>query len=381
MPSREVIKEFLYGVKLDTSGFEEELKNAQDKIKTTIEGAANGGGTSMGVSGGKFTRNNYLERFNKGSDFNQEMLGVTQEIADNVAMIAYKLGVSDKDIETFSKGRNGDFELESEAYDSSTLPTQKSWKDKIAGIKTQLSGTIKGLASAAAMFAALYKVLEKSYESAQKAFQVMAEASNKFISTTTAFVDESTKRTMMTMGVGSKQAQAINIAAEKLGISTSDFATLTRGQREAFKQLMETYQKGIDSIDTDNLDKFNENVQRYELIRAEFDVKREVAITKLFANASGIDSLVDKFGEFLDNVIDILDSPAAQKAMDLFIGFLNGVMDFLNRLSRVGSKIASFSGTSSNTTNNTTNNVNVYNSQASSSDNYALAAEIQQVLM
>ena len=379
MPSREVIKEFLYGVKLDTSGFEEELKNAQDKIKTTLEGAASDGGASTGGSGLKLLRNDYLKRFAKGADFNQEMLGVTQEIANNVAMIAYKLGVTDEDLDKFANSRN-------DVFESPTKPKKKSWKEmswaeRLSDIKTKLKPTVKGLASAAAMFAALYKVLEKSYESAQKAFQVMVEASNKFISTTTAFVDESTKRTMMTMGVGSTQAQAINIAAGKLGISTSDFATLTRGQREAFKQLMDTYQKGIDAIDTDNLEKFNKNVQRYELIRAEFDIKREVAITKLFANASGIDSLVDKFGEFLDNVIDILDSPAAQKAMDLFIGFLNGVMDFLNRLSRIGSKIANFFGASSNTTNNTTNNVNVYSSQVSSSDNYALAAEIQQVLM
>lgn len=373
MASRNIATEFLYGIRLDTTGLDKQLKDAKKKIETTFENTTTttGGVPSNGSSKGgnvvsQYYRRDYLGRFAEGADYQHEMLSAVQEIADNVAMIAYANGIDEEQIINFAKKRVMDFKPKK------SDPDDKDKKKLLAA----------RMASAAALLGAWITLLKKTYDSTENLLNVMSEASNKFITSSSMFVDRATRSTMMQFGVGSTQAQAINIAQEKLGISTSEMATLTKGQREAFAQLMKVYQEGIDSIDTNKLESYNKNVQRYEMIRAEFDIKREVAITKLFANASGIDKLIDHFGEFLDSVIDILESPAAQTAMDVFIGFLDGVMSFITNAAKLVNKIPGFSSGNSVTNNTTTtNNYNVYSSGSFSSSPYATASEIQRVLL
>lgn len=387
MASRNIATEFLYGIRLDTTGLDKQLKDAKKKIETTFENTTTttGGVPSNGSGNGgnvvsQYYRRDYLGRFNAGADYQHEMISVVQEIADNVAVLAYSSGISEEDIVGFAKKRVSDF-VPQETQEQLTEETKETVKG-FAAFKKHLAGLASKFASAGALFGAWITLLKKTYDSTENLLNVMSEASNKFITGSSMFVDRATRSTMMRFGVGSTQAQAINIAQEKLGISTSEMATLTKGQREAFAQLMKVYQEGIDSIDTDKLESYNKNVQRYEMIRAEFDIKREVAITKLFANASGIDKLIDHFGEFLDSVIDILESPAAQTAMDVFIGFLDGVMSFITNAAKLVNKIPGFSS-GNNVTNNTTttNNYNVYSRGSFSSSPYATASEIQRVLL
>lgn len=379
MPSRNIATEFVYGIKLDTKGLDKELKNAQKKINDTLSKTTTSSSTGGGVSGGGLResfsyRRDYLNRYTSGADYQHEMISMVQEIANDVAMVAYKLGVNESDVLAFNKSRINDFTPFSETEQEET---PKKFSDKLKESWNNISPHIK---QSAVLLGAWVTLLKKSYDAANKLLDVMSEASNKFVSASSMFVDASTKATMAQFGVGSVQAQGINLVQQKLGISTSEMATLTQGQREAFSKLMKVYQDGINSIDTDKLEAYNENIQRYEMIKAEFDIKREVAITKLFANASGIDSLIDNFSEFLDNVISILESPAAQAAMDMFVGFLNGIMDWISSAVDLVSKIPGFSGKGNNTTNNTTTtNYNIYQTSNSKFSSYATAAEISRV--
>lgn len=378
MPSRNIATEFVYGIKLDTKGLDKELKNAQKKIndtlsKTTTSSSTGGGVSSGGLKESFSYRRDYLNRYASGADYQHEMISMVQEIANDVAMIAYKFGVSESDVVAFNKSRINDFTPPTE----DVVETPKKFSDKLKESWNNISPHIK---QSAVLLGAWVTLLKKSYDAANKLLDVMSEASNKFVSASSMFVDASTKATMAQFGVGSVQAQGINLVQQKLGISTSDMATLTQGQREAFSKLMKVYQDGINSIDTDKLEAYNENIQRYEMIKAEFDIKREVAITKLFANASGIDSLIDNFSDFLDNVISILESPAAQAAMDMFVGFLNGIMDWISSAVNLVSKIPGFSSKGNTTTNNTTTtNYNIYQNSNNKFSSYATAAEISRV--
>lgn len=375
MASRNIATEFVYGIKLDTKGLDKDLKDAQKKVndafnKTTTSSRS---GFFDSKDAGSAYRKDYLGRFGAGANYQHEMLNVVQEIANDVAMIAYKAGVSEDDILNFQKARVMDFEA-STKEDSEVAQSAQDMRTVLKGLSAQFK-------QSTLLLGAWITLLKKSYDAADRLLDVMSEASNMFISASSAFVDATTKATMARFGVSSIEAQGINIAQEKLGISTSDMATLTRGQREAFSKLMQLYQKGIESIDTEKLEAYNNNIQRYEMIRAEFDIKREVAITKLFANASGIDRLIDTFGRFLDNVIALLESPAAQAAMDMFVGFLNGIMDWISSAVQLVSKIPGFSGTNNTTNNTTTTNYNYYGTRSSSFSQYTTAAELQRVQM
>lgn len=379
MASRNIATEFVYGIKLDTKGLDKDLKDAQKKVNDAFSKAttSSGGGFFAGKNSGDAYRKDYLGRFSAGANYQHEMLNAVQEIANDVAIIAYKAGVSESDILNFQKSRIMDFELPDDGQkDAAEAPKTfasnltKAWDKIFPHLKK--SGVLLG---------AWVMLLKKSYDAADKLLDVMSEASNEFVSASSAFVDATTKSTMAQFGVSAVQAQGINIAKEKLGISTSDLATLTQGQRDAFSRLMQIYQEGIESIDTDKLEAYNANIQRYEMIKAEFDIKREVAITKLFANASGIDRLIDSFGKFLDSVISILESPAAQSAMDMFIGFLSGIVDWISSAVNLVSKIPGFSGSSNTTNNTTTTNYNYYGSRTSNFSQYTTAAELQRVQM
>lgn len=373
MPSRKIANEYIYGVRLDLSGLEQDIQKAQTLMEDRLSGTSSVGNVSM--SG----RQENLGGLPKSGSFDTTLLSLTQEIANNVALIAYKLGVSDEDYQKFAQSRSSsggdvDFDIPEDDEDVEV-------QSEKAAVKQKLSHAKKAWGQTAAMAALAYEFFKKTYEMSVKLLNTMSEASNKFISSSSAFVDSGIKSIMATYGVSSTDAQAIQQAQKALKISTSDMATLTSRQREAFMHLMQVYQEGIDSIDTDKLERYNNNIQRYELIKAEFDIRREAAITKLFAESSGLENLINSFERFVDNVINILESPGAQAVMDAFIGFLTSVMDILSYMSVGLSGMLKGKMTTSVTNNNTTNNISTSISGISSSNAYAIASEIQKVLL
>ena len=207
----------------------------------------------------------------------------------------------------------------------------------------------------------LFGLLRTSIEQTVKILDKGSEIGNKFITSNSMFVDEDVKGKMARYGVGSKQAQSILAAQKQLGISDSDYATMTSGQRKAFDELMKHYQEGLDSIDTDKLDAFNEATQKYQMSIAKFNMDLELAFTKLFAESKSLPKLVDTFTDFLEGVTDILSSDAAQFAFDTFLEFLNTIIKILGApLKLLNGLFGGGNTTNNNTTNNTTNNY--YNS-------------------
>lgn len=373
MPSRKIANEYLYGVRLDLSGLEQDIQKAQTLMRDGLSGSSTVGDISTE------SRQAQIGSLPKSSSFDANILSLTQKIADNVALIAYKLGVSDEDYQKLAKSRSDsssqpDFDIPEDDEDIELKNEKQDNKKHVVNAK-------KAWIQVGAMATLAYKFFKKTYETSVKLLNTMSEASNKFISSSSVFVDSNIKSIMATYGVSSTDAQAIQQAQKALKISTSDMATLTSGQRQAFTELMQVYQEGIDSIDADKLEKYNNNIQRYELIKAEFDIRREAAITKLFAESSGLENLINSFERFLDNILNILESPGAQVAMDMFIGFLTSVMDILSYMSVGLSGMLDGKMTTSVTNNNTTNNVSTNISGTSSSNAYAIASEIQKVLL
>lgn len=189
--------------------------------------------------------------------------------------------------------------------------------------------------------------------SMKKAIEILdkgSEIGNKFVSSQSMFVDEDVKSKMAKYGVGSTTAQSIIAVQEQLGIDESDYATMTEGQKRLFDDLMQYYQEGLDSIDAEKLEKFNDATQKYQAMVAKFNLSLDMAITKIFAESEALPELLDTLGMFMDTVVDLLSSDAAQFAFDTFINFISTILKILSAPMKL------FGGGGNNTTTNTTNN-------------------------
>lgn len=201
----------------------------------------------------------------------------------------------------------------------------------------------------------LLGLLTSAINTAQKLLDTSTEFSNKFVTSGSAFVNTNIRNKMLNYGVSSSTAQSISAAEGALGISASDYALLTQGQRDAFDELMGHYQKGIEKINTDKLDAFNESIQEYQLRWAEFNMDIELAFMRIFAESEPIQRLADTVMGFFESLAGILSSPAVQFGFDIFVEFLDSLISILSAPFKLFGGNLFGSGGTSNTTNNTYN--------------------------
>ena len=207
-------------------------------------------------------------------------------------------------------------------------------KEKLSadlGVKDYFWGTLnKAIKGTTTAFKAATAVMNEVTNNIDRIADKSAEISNKFIAGTSKFVDPDTRNLMAKFGVSSVQAQGIGAVTEAMGISTSDFGRLTSGQIELYNQLMQVYQEGIDSIDTDKLKSFNDSVQEYQKMQAEFQIKLQLAVTKLFAESKTLPQLLDHVGDFFNTVTTLLGNPIVQTGFDAFNKLLDNVVKVAN---------------------------------------------------
>ena len=131
-------------------------------------------------------------------------------------------------------------------------------KDPTKTIKSKVNLFKEAFGKIASTVQAAVEVFKQAYAKAKEILDSASEFSRSFVSGSSAFVDTDVRDYMLRFGVGSKQAQSIIAAEEALGIDASDYALLTQGQREAFDQLMQHYQEGLDNLDTEKLEEYNQ---------------------------------------------------------------------------------------------------------------------------
>ena len=208
-----------------------------------------------------------------------------------------------------------------------------------------------------------------------------ANISNQLVNQSSLFVDTNTRDIMGKYGVDSLQAKTINDVTKSLDYSLDGYARWTQGQKDAFSSLMKSYQAELNNIDPEKLEEFNRATQQYQLQTVEFELKMQAIKTKLYANSEALPKLLDFLSEKMEQITDLMSTEAFQTAFDVFIGIIEGILQFatmpLNFLSSV------FGG-GDKTTKNTTNNnnskqvtFNMYNEVGTDSSSLAMDIGLQ----
>ena len=233
----------------------------------------------------------------------------------------------------------------------------------------EASKSAKNIALANTMFKALSSsisstidLFSKMYETGNKVIEVATRYSNEYFTSSSIFMKGSaskTRDTMLKYGIDTTSAIGLNTAMSQMGISESDFGYLTNAQQETLMKLMNLYKEGMSNIDPEKMERYNDAVNKYQLMQAEFSIKIKTAITELLANSDALPELLDNAGQLISHIVDILSSPTTQWVFDTFISFLN---NFFMMLEKMTGWLANITGGSGGTTNN--NTTNIYTSDA-----------------
>ena len=236
------------------------------------------------------------------------------------------------------------------------VPT-KTGKFAVIGVKL-----IEKISGVATQIGLLIEVIRWANEIGQKIAENAAKISNQFVSSKSMFVDKGTRNIMATFGINATGAQGIQAALSGAGMDISDLGIATAGQRKIFSRLYHTYMEGINSIDPEKLEAFNENVQEYQALRAEFDIKIQTAIMKVLAESGALPRLLESLEKGLDAIIELISSPLVQFAFDTVINFLTAIIELGNTLTLGLAHIVNGGPSTTNTWNNSsTTNYNYGN--------------------
>lgn len=234
-----------------------------------------------------------------------------------------------------------------------------------------------GLTKGVAIASKLIDIMSQAVSAAQELADKASERSNKFVGSNSLFVDSTTRDTMAKFGLSSTQAQGLNFAMDQMGISDSDFGKLTVGQRNLLNNLAKQYQESIDSIDPENLDRFNESVQNFQSFQASAAVRMDTLVTKIMANSRSLPKLLTKLEEFFESTMDFAESPVVAWFFDTFIEFLSTLLDVGSKLMQVLTIGTGGSVTNNNTTSTTTNYNTINISGQSANSNQTIQRALQ----
>lgn len=252
--------------------------------------------------------------------------------------------------------------------DATLMEAQLGGKGKLAGV---ISNFASGITKAAGSVMAFVGVVQKVIDTTKEIVNEAKEFSNKF-NTTGAFSDMDIRDMQARYGVSATRANAMNAALGQMGLSTSDIGRMNDAQRKAYDELISYYESGIDRIDTQKFDEFNQEMERFQLAYAKFQIDLKTSAMKLFAESESFKKLTGSLTNFFEKVVEFLDSPIVQWFFDTFIEFLNAILE-------VGSSLldlvtfggSSSSGTVNNTNNQSSNNFYIYGSDSDNSESLA----------
>ena len=248
---------------------------------------------------------------------------------------------------------------------------------KVAAGVTKFASSITAAAGSVMAFVG---GLKKAFDAAMKLANSAIDMSNK-LNTGGAFSNMSIRNMQARYGVSSTRANAMSIALNQMGLSESDLGRMNQAQRKAYDELIAYYEDGINKLDPDKLKEYHEAMEEFQMSVAKWKIGIQNAILKLFVNSEAFKKLTGKLGDFMEKVVEFLETPVVQWFFDTFIEFLSAIMDFINGAMDTINWVLGGDGSGSSTTNNTSNSTNtyyIYGSDYSSNDELARSIALKQ---
>lgn len=244
----------------------------------------------------------------------------------------------------------------------------KNWDGAVGKTLKGISANAKGLK---ASFEPLLVVLDLTKESLMAIYDISSDISNQFVTMQSMFVDKDIRSLMAITGVGAAEAQGIKRAEELTGLNIQELPYATPAQQKLFTEFVQSYTEGLASLNQGDLETFNQTTQDFQKTIAEAKLQLQLTFMKsIIALGPELESLFGSVTKAVESFTNLVDGGGFQKAAQLFVSIIEGIVDVLTLPVNVASGIkdffegmsGSFGGGS------TVNNINV-NSNASFNGN------------
>lgn len=375
MPGKKIMGEYLYEIKPYVN--KDAWRKASGEVRQQMSGGT--------ISSEDFRRKQQ-DLMNDGAELSQykrkiaelEKMRDSDKTSDEdkkrlTEMLGYK-----GDDDTPASGMYKELAKMEENFKQAGLETEAMGKmvkntagTKMSAFSSKLSA---GMAAIQAYTEAMKKAINAAIDLADKA----TVQANKF-NATGAFGSMATRDMMTRYGVSSSRANAMSNALNALGMSESDIGRMSAAQRKAYDELISYYEKGMNKIDLKKLKDYYKTIEEYQMTMAKFKIDTQQAILKLFANSKAFEKMTGSIGNLMEGVVDLMEEPAVQVFFDVFIGFLQGLVEFASWFLKIfGSGKDTSPNSSSTTNNNNQNTYYIYGSDYRSNDELARSIALQQ---
>ena len=248
---------------------------------------------------------------------------------------------------------------------------------KLQILSSKMGGFAGWLTKATGAIGGFYAALKKAIEGALDLIESQKESANK-LNAMGAFGDMGTRDLMARYGVSSNRAVAMDTTLKLMGLSESDIGRMTKKQRDAYNELLNYYEAGLNRIDTDKLKEYYDTMEKFQISQAKWKMDLQTTMIKMAAESDGFKSLVGSAEKFFDNTIKFLNSPVVKWLFDTISYFLGEVMDIASDIVGLFGFGGSRPSTTNNVQSNATNNYYIYGSENSSSDEIAKKVALRQ---
>lgn len=250
---------------------------------------------------------------------------------------------------------------------------------KFSKISGGLSKFASGITAAYGASTAFYESMKKGVEAALEITNKAAAMSNK-MNALGGFGDMGTRDMMARYGVSATQANAMNLALKQIGISESDIGRMTEKQRKVYDSLIDHFQEGVDKIDPDKLQQYYDTMEEFQLAQAKWKMDLKNSVLRLFAESDAFKRLTGALTNFFKKTIEFLETPGVQWFFDMFISFLEGIVNAASDIIGVATTLLGGKSVTNNTStknNNSRNTYYIYGSDYSSNTELARSIALE----
>ena len=273
-------------------------------------------------------------------------------------------------LETLKEGERG------EAAELALSSQMVSKSGTVAAGLTKFSSALTATVGAVTAF---YSSMKKGIEAALEITNKAAAMSNK-MNALGGFGDMGTRDMMARYGVSATQANAMNMALRQMGLSESDIGRMTEKQRKVYDSLIDHFQEGVDKIDPDKLQQYYDTMEEFQLAQAKWKMDLQNSVLRLFAESDAFKRLTGALTNFFKKTIEFLETPGVQWFFDVFISFLEGIVNAASDIIGVATTLLGGKSVTNNTStknNNSRNTYYIYGSDYSSNTELARSIALE----
>lgn len=271
---------------------------------------------------------------------------------------------------------NAEKGLDSKAVVDAVADYAGAMKSNSKKVGEAIDGAVGKVGKFASVVSAAWMVIKSFVGKVEEALDNLSNYSNQ-LNPLGAFGSKSQRDLMSRYGMTGTQALGFQNVLDSMGMGESDLGRMTESQRKMFNELTGYWNDLMGQLDPDKLARYTETMDKYQEIRAKFDMGLQATVLKLVSESGRFEKLVDKAGDFMDVTLDFLGSPLVQTVFDGLLSFLTACVTILEKGMRIISAIPGFGSgggnavTNNNTTNNTNSTINIYGTDFHSNDELA----------